>query len=108
MAQLPDSGTHYMTPESLRAGLEECFGRGAISHFARESGISRSQLSRYLSASCPIPKHVAWLVDLCVAGKRISVCLDEGAHSAATLSKLIEQAKIACCARAKEFVALET
>lgn len=96
MAQLPESGTQYMSPDRLRSGLEECFGVGAISQFARISGISRSQISRYLNASCPVPKHVAWLVDLCVAVKRLQIWVDAMAGSTATLVKQVQEAKAVC------------
>lgn len=97
MAQLPEAGSQYMSPDQLRSGLEECFGPGAISQFARSSGISRSQVSRYLNASCPVPKHVAWLVDLCVAVKRLDIWLNAIAGSTATLVKQVHEAKAVCC-----------
>jgi hypothetical protein len=64
MPRIADQTKLYMAPEVLRATLEECFGYGAQSRFARLSGISRSQVSRYLSGACPIPQYVSVLVQL--------------------------------------------
>lgn len=55
----------YMTPEEFSENIQMVFGEGAQSILARVSGISRSMIHRY-SAGYPIPKYVAFIVNLCV------------------------------------------
>ena len=70
MPRRNDPEQAFMRAEALQEALEECFGPGAQSKFARITGISRSQVSRYVSGICPVPKYVALLVEFCTAFKR--------------------------------------
>lgn len=67
----------YLTSEDFIELLDKIFGEGGQSRFARISGISRSQINRYARGDAPVPKYVAFMVELCLEFKRSGIPLPE-------------------------------